>query len=75
MDTELTEDQRVEAWNTQMFLDMEFNGEQAIALVEWGVDPHDARKLLYRNGERTSCSIELALEILSPVSDLVGAES
>ena len=69
---ETTEDQRIEAWNTEMFLRLDFSGEDAVMLVEWGVDPHDAEKLLFRDGERTSCTHELAMEILSP---LVGAES
>lgn len=67
-----TEDQRIEAWNTEMFLRLEFSGEQAIQLVEWRADPHDAEKLLFRDRERTSCTHEQAMEILSP---LVGAES
>lgn len=62
-----TEDQRIEVWNIQFFIDLGFSGDAATLLVDWKVDPHEARRLLFREGVRTKCTHELALEILHPV--------
>lgn len=68
---DLQDEQKVEVWNLDYFMRLGFSGPATVLLQGWGIDPHDAERLLYRDGVRTKCSYELALEILKP--DLVAA--
>lgn len=68
MDAE-AEAQRIELWHLDFFLRLGFSGDQISVLLSWRVDPHDALRLLYRDGERTVCTHEQAMRILAP--DLV----
>jgi hypothetical protein len=63
----MNEEERVEVWNMNQFVKLGFRDFEVGALLGWGVDPHDAEALLWRNGERTRCTHEQALEILKPL--------
>lgn len=66
----VSEDQRIEIWNMQFFLDLGFSGDATALLLSWGTDPHDAENLLYvggqKNGRRTACEHATALALLRP---------
>jgi hypothetical protein len=62
----MSEDQRIELWHLDQFAKLEFSGEQIALLLEWGVEPVEARKLMLRDGKRTKCTHDQALAILEP---------
>lgn len=63
----ISEDERVELWKLEQFVRMEFDGDAVSALLFWDADPHEAHRLLFRDGARTECTHEQALRILRPL--------
>lgn len=66
----LSEDLRIEAWRVGQFSRMGFDGGSITLLQAWGIDLHDAERLLYRDGKRTTCTVNQAIRILQPLEDV-----
>jgi hypothetical protein len=56
------EEERVERWHAECFVNLGFNGSQVVTLLNWGVDPHEAARLTERG-----CPHETAMRILVPL--------
>lgn len=65
------EGQRIERWHTERFIELGFDFSEREMLLAWKIDPHDAEKLLRRNGQPTSCTTAQALRILQPLDDII----
>lgn len=65
--TMLSEEERVELWKLDQFFRMGFDGDAISALLFWNADPHEAHRLLFRDGAPTTCTHEQALRILRPL--------
>lgn len=65
------EEERIESWHIERFIDLGFDWSAVSNLIAWKVDPHDVDKLMRRDGKPTSCTHELALRILQPDDDVV----
>jgi hypothetical protein len=63
----IREAERVELWKLGQFTHMGFDGDATSALLFWEVSPREVEALLYRNGERTSCTHDQALRIVKPL--------
>jgi hypothetical protein len=59
------EEDRVERWHAECFASLEFNGAQIVTLLNWGVDPHEAARLI-----EGGCAHETAMRILVPLDAL-----
>lgn len=64
------EAERIERWHIDQFFGLGFEWGQVSTLVSWGCDPHEAERLMRRDGKPTACTPEQALRILQPLDDV-----
>jgi hypothetical protein len=68
----LSVEDAVDLYKLERFTNMGFDGGAIAALLFWGTSPHDVEPLLWRDGERTTCTQEQALRIVKPLELAAG---
>ena len=60
----------VDAWKLDRYAELGFDENASVLLLLWDTDPHEAERLMRRDGKPTDCSIVTALRILRPLDEV-----